>query len=115
VLLKNPAADFNQDGWTVGLAIDGNPKTAWGIFPKVGQPHRALFEFEQPVGFREGTTFIFVFEQTHGGGHLIGRVRVSVPTAPQPLTAAEAVPETLTAILAMPADKRTDKQRAEMA
>jgi hypothetical protein len=115
VLLKNPAADFNQDGWSVNLAIDGNPKTAWGIYPKVGQPHRAIFEFEQPVGFREGTTFIFVFEQTHGGGHLIGRVRVSVTTAPQPLTAAEALPEALTAILALPAERRSDQQRAELA
>jgi hypothetical protein len=115
VRLKNPAADFNQDGWTVGMAIDGNPKTAWGIFPKVGQPHRAVFEFEQPVGFRDGTALTFVFEQTHGGGHLIGRVRVSVTTAPQPLTAADALPDTLTAILAVPADKRTDKQRAELA
>ncbi len=115
VHLKNPAADFNQDGWTVALAIDGNPKTAWGIYPKVGQPHRAVFEFEQPVGFPEGTTFIFVFEQTHGGGHLIGRVRVSVTTAPQPLTAADALPDSLTAILAVPADKRSDRQRAELA
>jgi hypothetical protein len=115
VILKNPAADFNQDGWTVGMAIDGNPKTAWGIFPKVGQPHRAVFEFEQPVGFREGTTFIFVLEQTHGGGHLIGRARVSVTTAPKPLTAADALPDTLTAILATPPAQRTDKQRAELA
>jgi hypothetical protein len=115
VHLKNPAADFNQDGWTVGMAIDGNPKTAWGIYPKVGQPHRAVFEFEQPVGFREGTTLLFNFEQTHGGGHLIGRVRVSVTTAPQPLTAAEALPEVLAAILAVPAGKRTDKQQAELA
>jgi hypothetical protein len=115
VPLKNPAADFNQDGWTVGMAIDGNPKTAWGIYPKVGQPHRAVFEFERPFGFREGTTFIFVLEQTHGGGHLIGRVRVSVTTAPQPLTAAEVLPDTLAAILATPAGQRTDKQRAELA
>src|SRR5262249_42508282 len=95
--------------------IDGNPKTAWGIFPKVGQPHRAVFEFEQPVGFREGTTFIFVLEQTHGGAHLIGRVRISVTTAPKPLTAADALPDTLTAILATPPAQRTDKQRAELA
>ncbi len=115
VHLKNPAADFNQDGWTVGMAIDGNPKTAWGIYPKVGQPHRAVFEFEHPVGFREGTTFIFVLEQTHGGGHLIGRVRVSVTTAPQPLTAADALPDALTAILTTPAAQRSDKQRAELA
>jgi len=115
VLVKNPAADFNQDGWTIAMAIDGNPKTAWGIYPKVGQPHRAIFEFEQPVGFREGTTFIFVFEQSHGGGHLIGRVRVSITTAPQPLTAAEALPEALNAILLVPADKRSPHQKAELA
>ncbi len=115
VLVKNPAADFNQDGWTIAMAIDGNPKTAWGIYPKVGQPHRAIFEFEQPVGFREGTTFIVVFEQLHGGGHLIGRVRVSITTAPQPLTAAEALPEALYAILLVPIEKRSPQQKAELA
>ena len=38
--LKNPRADFNQDGWTIAHTIDGNPGTAWGIHPRVGEDHR---------------------------------------------------------------------------
>src|SRR5262249_51937036 len=75
-VLKNPVADFNQDGWTVAMAIDGDAKTAWGIYPRVGHAHRAVFEFDRPLGFKEGTTLSVILEQTHGGGHLIGRVRV---------------------------------------
>jgi hypothetical protein len=113
-VLKNPAADFNQDGWTVAMAIDGDSKTAWGIYPKVGQPHRAVFEFDKPLGFQNGTTLSIVLEQTHGGSHLIGRMRLSVTTAPQPLTAMEALPEALAKILAVPSAQRTDEQIAEL-
>jgi hypothetical protein len=97
------------------MAIDGDPKTAWGIYPKVGQPHRAVFEFDKPLGFKAGTSLSVILEQTHGGGHLIGRMRVSVTTAPQPLTAIEALPDTLVKILAVPASQRTDAQKAELA
>ena len=75
LLARTPPPTSTRTAGPSRMAIDGNPQTAWGIYPKVGQPHRAVFEFEEPVGFREGTTFIFVLEQTHGGGHLIGRVR----------------------------------------
>jgi hypothetical protein len=114
-VLKSPAADFNQDGWTVAMAIDGDAKTAWGIYPKVGQPHRAVFEFDKPLGFQNGTTLSVVLEQTHGGGHLIGRMRLSVTTAPQPLTSMEALPEAVAKILAVPSAQRTDEQVAELA
>jgi len=114
-VLKNPAADFNQDGWTVAMAIDGDSKTAWGIYPKVGQPHRAVFEIDKPLGFKIGTTLSAILEQTHGGGHLIGRMRLSVTTAPQPLTAIEALPEAVAKILNVPSEQRTDEQTAELA
>jgi hypothetical protein len=114
-VLKNAAADFNQDGWTVAMAIDGDSKTAWGIYPNVGRPHRAVFEFDKPFGFKEGTALSVVLDQTHGGGHLIGRMRISVTTAPQPLTAVEALPDSLVKILSVSAAKRTDKQKAELA
>src|SRR5439155_3662289 len=42
--LKRPVADFDQQGWTAAMAIDGNPATAWGIYPEVGKPHQAVFE-----------------------------------------------------------------------
>jgi hypothetical protein len=115
VVLKNPVADFNQDGWTIAAAIDGNPKTAWGIYPQVSKPHRAIFEFDTPVGFPGGTTFIVALQQTHGGGHLIGRFRIAVTTAPKPLTAPEMLPEALVKILRVPAEERTRRQETELA
>ncbi len=116
VALTHPTADFNQDGWTIAHAIDGNPKTAWGIYPKVGQPHRAVFELKESVGGAAGTMLTFVLEQTHGGGHLIGRLRLSVTTAPRPLSVtADVLPDAVTAILAVPADRRSDRQQAELA
>jgi hypothetical protein len=114
VILKNPVADFNQEGWVIASAIDGNPKTAWGIYPQVGKPHRAIFEFDTPVGFAGGTTFIVALQQTHGGGHLIGRFRVAVTTAPKPLTALETLPDMLVQILRVPAEQRTPAQKAEL-
>jgi mono/diheme cytochrome c family protein len=114
VRLKNPTADFNQDGWTVAMAVDGNPKTAWGVYPKVGEPHRAVFELDPPVRFPGGARLTFVLEQTHGGGHLIGRPRLSVTSAPPPLKA-DRMPDDVARALAAPAGKRTDRQQAELA
>ncbi len=114
VSLQNPTADFNQDGWTVSHAVDGNTKTAWGIYPMVGQAHRAVFELKEPVG-GPGTVLTCLLEQTHGGGHLIGRFRLSVTTAPRPLSAgADSIPDTVSALLAVPSEKRTDRQQAEL-
>jgi hypothetical protein len=114
VALRNPRADFNQEGWTIALAIDGNPKTAWGIYPQVGKAHQAVFAFQEPVGFDGGTTLTFVLEQNHGGGHLIGRLRLAVTTesAAAPL---DPLPAAIATILAVPADRRSEAQRSELA
>ena len=50
VAIRRASADFDQAGWTVAHAIDGNPATAWGIYPQVGKPHEAVFELAEPVG-----------------------------------------------------------------
>jgi hypothetical protein len=116
VRLQNPTADFNQDGWPIALAIDNRKETAWGIYPKVGQAHRAVFELTEPIAGEGATELTFVLEQTHGGGHLIGRLRLSVTAAPRPLSAsADALPENVEAALAVAAESRTDRQEAELA
>src|SRR5205085_12415402 len=84
--LQNPAADFNQEGWGIARAIDDDPKTAWGVYPEVGKPHQAIFELKEPIRFEGGATLTFVLEQNHGGGHLIGRPRLSVTTHAPPLS-----------------------------
>lgn len=85
VKLKRATADFNQAGWGIERAIDGDPATAWGIHPSVGQSHYAVFEFEQPVAIPLGASVSVILKQLHGGSHLIGALRLSV-TSDDPST-----------------------------
>src|SRR5579875_2349297 len=81
VPLSGASADFDQVGWTAALAIGGKPSRAWGIYPAAGQPHHIVATFARPVSHAGGTRFTFRLEQTHGGGHLIGRLRLALSTA----------------------------------
>jgi hypothetical protein len=114
VSLQNPASDFDQQGWTVAHAIDGHEKTAWGIHPQVGKSHHAVFELKENLGFDCGTALTFILEQNHGGGHLIGRLRLSATTAPRPVRV-QSVPETIAKYLQTPSGSRTDEQKQELA
>ncbi len=113
--LKSPRADFDQGGWTIAHALDGNLSTAWGIYPRVGEDHRAVVEFEKPVGFENSTRLTVVLEQLHGGGHLIGRPRISVTTATESLSLdGDIVPNEIRLILKTPVAERSDLERAEL-
>ena len=114
VPLRNPTADYDQPGWTVAHALDGNPKTAWGIYPQVGHGHEAVFEFKDALGDGGQTELTIKLDQLHGGGHLIGRFRLSVTTAVLPLKVSPAPPAIHT-ILATPAESRTPQQTRELA
>ena len=111
--IARATADFDQVDWGITRAIDGNPQTAWGIFPKVGQSHVAMFEFKQKKPSTEGQTWTVVLKQLHGGHHLIGRVRVAISAAPPEL--AVMPPEKVEAILAVAPDQRSEDQRFELA
>ena len=114
IALQHPSADFNQADWDIAKAIDGDPKSAWGIYPEVGKTHTAVVEFKEDVGSAGGTTLLFVLEQEHGGGHLIGRPRLSVTTAPRPVQVG-GQPEAVAVILAVPASQRTREQHLDLA
>jgi hypothetical protein len=109
VAIAKATADFNQAGWDIGRAIDGKKETAWGIFPEVGKPHQAIFELKKPLEFDGDGVLTFQLEQLHGGGHLIGRLRLSVTTSPLP-SLAKPLPADLLAALAVAPDKRTPQQ-----
>jgi len=115
VKLKSAVADFDQAGWGVARALDGDPKTAWGIHPRVGQPHWAVFAFAAPIGFAGGTTLSVELDQLHGGHHLIGRFRLALTTDPDPTTADAPLPPAVAEALAVSADTRTDGQRNTLA
>ncbi len=111
VAIRGAVADFDQAGWTAAMAIDENPGTAWGIYPAVGRPHQAVFVFKQPVRHSGGSALTFTLEQTHGGGHLIGRLRLSVSRSPD----AVPLPSDVNAILTVPPGKRPEEQQLFLA
>lgn len=111
--IRRATADFDQDGWTIAHAIDGDVKTAWGIHPGVGEPHHAVFELESPLNTEPGAKLAIVLQQLHGRGHLIGRLRLSVSNAPS-AAAVAALPAAAEAVLTVPLERRTVEQRTEL-
>ena len=112
--LVDPVADFNQEGWDITRAIDGKRDTAWGIYPQVGKPHEATFELKTRIAGEDDSIVHFELEQLHGGGHLIGRLRISISTQPKPAKSI-AVPANVLADLRIVADKRTPDQASRIA
>lgn len=106
---RGAVADWDQDEWTIAHALDGNVKTAWGIYPKVGESHHAVFELAQPLTLRPSSQIVVVLKQLHGGSHLIGRVKLYATDAPN--AAAEVVPDVVASALAIARNDRTSEQQ----
>ena len=114
VELHQPVADFDQQGCTIAHALDGNPQTAWGIFPNTGQSHAAMFALKTPLDATGGVPLTFVLEQLHGGVHLIGRPRLSVTSAAVPQLNS-ALPDEISEIMDIALQERTEPQRSALA
>ncbi len=111
--LFGAVATFSQDQWAVAGAIDNNPATGWAVAPRFGETHTAYFEVKGGA-FPKGAELTFTLEQRFPGGqHNIGKFRLSVTSSPPPLHLAPP-PPALAQILAVPADKRTPEQKAQM-
>jgi hypothetical protein len=113
VKIRRGTADFNQDGWSIDLALDGKPATAWGIYPQVGKPHAAVFEFERSLPAQRGVTLLFQLAQLHGTQHLIGRPRLSTTSATSP-NAIQPIPAEVAAILNNPPAERSNEQKQRL-
>ena len=103
IALQTPLADFNQQGWVVAYSIDRKKETGWAIFPEVGKAHTATYGLVRPLE-TAGARLRWTLEQTFGGGHIIGRCRISVTDSPPPF-----VPRLrgeIEDILATPPEKR---------
>ncbi len=108
--IRKAVADWDQAGWTIAHAIDGDAKTAWGIFPKVGESHHAVFELEQPLALNPSSQIVVVLKQLHGAGHLIGRLKLHATAADGAV--AEVVPALVRSALKVPRDQRSQDQQA---
>jgi hypothetical protein len=109
-------ADFNQEGWAVSQAIDGNPNTAWGIHPQETEPHVAVFQVEDNLPRRDKASLGIELHQIHGDGHLIGRFRLLATAEPEPLRRTIRVePAEIQAVLKVSKNRRSDAQRMLLA
>jgi serine/threonine protein kinase/formylglycine-generating enzyme required for sulfatase activity/tetratricopeptide (TPR) repeat protein len=91
IALRNPSADFSQDGWNVRQTLDGDSATGWGIVPEVNRDHTAVFELAESVG--DGKTSRLTVRLNNGvswGKYLPGRFRLSFTNDPATLRATRA-------------------------
>lgn len=114
VKLRSATADFSQDTFPVANAIDANPKSGWAIFPEVGKPHTAIFEFSAPVSVTPETTLAISLDfLSQFGQHQAGRFRLSVTAATNPQGSPQ-VPENIQQIAALEPSARTADQQAAL-
>jgi hypothetical protein len=108
-------ADFSQENFTIGLAIDGstNGGKGWALAPNTGVSHWAVFELKEPINIEGGALLTFTFgQQFTQNDHQIGRFRLSVAAAKPPV--ALGLSEDLQAVVDTPATERTQKQQAAL-
>ncbi|MCA9055272.1 MAG: DUF1549 domain-containing protein, partial [Planctomycetaceae bacterium] len=79
--VSRASADFDQDGWTSAQTIDGDLKSGWAIFPRVGEAHHIVFELETPLDISPGGKLAVTLKQLHPAQHVIGRFRLSATDA----------------------------------
>jgi hypothetical protein len=102
-------------------AIDGNNDTAWAIDAGPGRRNvdrQAIFVLATNISFAEGAMLTINMVQNHGGwnsddhqNNLIGRCRITVTSASEPL---EMTPAAVRELLNIPREQRTPAQRAAL-
>ncbi len=115
VAFQNPRADFSQQNFDVKTAVDGRADNGrgWAVSPATGVTHWATFETKEPVGAEGGTILTFTLRQTfNANDYMLARFRISVTTVPG---VGLGLSDELRAIVATPADRRTDLQKESLA
>jgi tetratricopeptide (TPR) repeat protein len=89
------AATATHSSWSgIGNALDGNQQTAWMIYSQVPERQTAVFEAQPVLDAATGRTLIIRLDCTHANhphgsnGFAIGRFRLSVTSAPNPVLSA---------------------------
>jgi hypothetical protein len=113
VPLQNARADFEQNGFHVVNAIDGNPDTGWAWAPHNAEPHIAVFDFKSPVNAPSGQLIVTIKQNYQFLQH--GCFRISVSGADPTLLKAELRP--ISELAAIAPDRRTieDQKRLDEA
>ena len=117
ILFARAAADYDEGpAISAAQAIDGKNDTQWGIHPRYGEPHEAVFEVKDPLSLPASATFTFLLENQAGAvGHGIGRFRLSTSDDAPAASVLKPLPVELRTILRVPAGERSDAQRQALA
>jgi WD40 repeat protein/mono/diheme cytochrome c family protein len=113
-VLRNPKADFEQNGFAVTEALKkGNRDKGWAVSPEGGQRHEATFEFTKPVSYKGGTQFIIqMLQPFRNGQYNLGRFRFWVTSSPVVRFGSA---QEVAAAIRTPAAKRTKEQQGALA
>jgi tetratricopeptide (TPR) repeat protein len=92
--IKNSFADFAHVDYPVSRAFDHDPTTSWVPWPRVSEPHTAVFEFQSLSAAQDGSQRLKV--RLESGSHMypqrnLRRFRLSVTNRPAGLVAAAQV------------------------
>ena len=114
---SSAVADYNEaPNISAAQAIDGKSESHWGVHPRYGEPHEAVFEAKEPKTFPEGTTFTLLLENLAGApGHGIGRFRLSASDVAPDSVVLAPLPMALAAILRVAPAERSAMQRRDLA
>lgn len=104
LLLYQPRADFEQPGWPVTAALDGNLKTGWAVSPRQKENHAALFVLAQPLELPDATVLRLVLRQHYGNSLTLRRFLISFSSEP---------PEALQPLPTSPALRQLNEQLAD--
>jgi mono/diheme cytochrome c family protein len=110
--LQNPQATFEQQpSLLIKYAIDEDKKSAWAVDPQFGKDHAAVFELGEEIASAGECTLTFTLEFKNNNKHNIGRARLSLSSAPKPVSlAGEVFPAEISALLATPAESRKPEE-----
>lgn len=107
-------ADFSQKDYPVAEAIDGKiegGQNGWAIGGAPGvQRHIATFKLEKPISATNTITLGFRLAQRFGDSFILGRFRLQVTTAEDPLDFG--LPQNVAQAVRAPAGERTSEQSA---
>ncbi|WP_425397227.1 PSD1 and planctomycete cytochrome C domain-containing protein [Aeoliella sp.] len=117
--LANPTTEFEQPGYPIAQAIDGNAKTGWAT---AGRPAvdriAAAFELAEPLELPEDgkTLRITMVHRSIFGQHHIGRFRIGLSEETgTPVDGPDAVPVEVVRAVETEPSARTERQRQVLA
>ncbi len=117
VKITGAEADFSQNEYPIGNAIDDKPNTGWAVagHEKVAS-HAAVFTLAEPIPGGPGTKVVVkLLHQSQFAQHNIGRLRLSLTNAPKPSLSDTGLPAEIAALLTADAAARTEAQKQQLA